>query len=101
MPRHGTVDPMLHTYTYIHIHTHVTTIGALSSLQPMVPQGCSEGLDVFGFFLQKPTSTVQHKKYSYSVSQWYKMQRQCLRSHRNELHNSPVRKHVILLQQQR
>ena len=49
MPRHDTVDPMLHTY--IHIHTHVTTIGAFVSLQAMIPPGCSEGLDVFGFFL--------------------------------------------------
>ena len=88
----------IHTHTYIQIHTHVTTIGTLLSLQPMTPLGCSEGLDVFGFFLLKTTSTVQHK-YSYSVSQWYKMQQQCLRSHRNELHNSPVHKHVILLQQ--
>ena len=59
----------IHTHTYLHIHTHVTinTIGALLSLQPIIPPGCSEGLDVFGFFLKKPTSTVQHK-YSYSVS---------------------------------
>ena len=28
-----------------------TTIGALMSSQPMIPPGCSEGLDVFSFFL--------------------------------------------------
>ena len=42
----------IHTHTYIHIHTHVTTIGALVSLQPIIPPGCSEGLDVFGFFFK-------------------------------------------------
>ena len=51
------------------------------------------------FFLTYKYSTTQ-VDYSYSVvSQSYKMQQQCRRSHRNELHNSPVRKHVILLQQ--
>ena len=53
------------------------------------------------FFFKKPT--VQHQ-YSGSVSQEYGMQQQgvvykSLKIHRNELHHSPVRKHVTLLQQ--
>ena len=49
----------INTHTSIHIHTNVTNIGALLSLQPMIPPGCSEGLaiDVFCFFLLKPNST--------------------------------------------
>ena len=49
MPRHDTVDPML-------------LLSGLLSLQPMIPPGCSEGLDVFRFFLLKTYSTTHHVK---------------------------------------
>ena len=36
----------------LHDTVAINTIGALLSLQPMIPPGCSEGLDAFIFFLK-------------------------------------------------
>ena len=41
--------------------------------QIVIPPGCSEGIDVSGYFFQ--TYSVQHQ-YSGSVSQQYEMQQQ-------------------------
>ena len=65
----------------------------------MIPaSGCSEGLDVFRLFflnLEYNTSTA-----AASVSIIVVRNAAEVGSHRrNELHDSPVRKHVILLQQ--
>ena len=96
---------LLLTLCYIHTHTYIY-IHMLLPLGPLVvaaydPTGILRRSRCIQIFSPKiyQYSTTQ-VDYSYSVvSQWYKMQQQSLRSHRNELHNSPVRKHVILLQQ--
>ena len=93
------INTYIHIHTYIHINTLATTIGALLSLQPMIPPGCLQGRS-------RCVQIVSLKTYQYSTTQVVQLQRQsvvqnaaAVRSHRNELHNSPVRKHVILLQQ--
>ena len=103
MPRHDTVDPMLHTtYTYIHTYTYTCYYhrGPLvfAAYDPTGMLRRSRCVQIFSLKIYQYSTTQVN--YSYNVvSQWYKMQQQCLRRHRNELHNSPVRKHVILLQQ--
>ena len=59
---------------------YYNTIGAHLSWQPMIPPGCSKGLDVFSF-LQYNTCTETTASVSSTT---------CSSSHRNELHNSPV-----------
>ena len=49
--------------------TTTTTIEALLSSQPMIPPGCSEGLDVFSFSF-KNLQYVQHIYNDNSVSQY-------------------------------